>query len=159
MTLRTHWLLFVLCLPLLAHAEAYKCKQPNGTVSFQEEPCPVGTKGSAITLKPIPGGTTEAPAAPAKGKPKKFDPADTPQNKELEAKRRRAQEEVDAHNQEVAAHNKAQRCNSARQQLGVLKEPRPVYRYNDKGERQYVGDENRQAETAAAEKRVAEACR
>ena len=52
-----------------------------------------------------------------------------------------------------------QRCNYARQQLGVAKAERPIYSYDNKGERQYVSDENRKATVAAAEKRVAEDCR
>jgi hypothetical protein len=43
--------------------------------------------------------------------------------------------------------------------LGVLKEPIPVFRRDNNGERQFINDENRQAEITAAEQRVAEACK
>lgn len=52
-----------------------------------------------------------------------------------------------------------QRCNYARQQLGVVKtEGAKIYAHDNKGERQYVKDENRQATIAAAERRVAAEC-
>ncbi len=51
-----------------------------------------------------------------------------------------------------------QRCSHARQQLEVAKVGRPIFSRDNKGERQYVKDEDRQATTTAAEKRVAEEC-
>jgi hypothetical protein len=80
------------------------------------------------------------------------------QEKEREIQRRRAEKEVEARNNEVKTYNRAQFCNSAKHELGVLKESRPVYRYDGKGERQYINDENRQAEIAVAEQRVAQQC-
>jgi hypothetical protein len=44
-----------LCIPLLAHAQAYKCKQPDGSLGFQDHPCQVGAAGTAIALPPIQG--------------------------------------------------------------------------------------------------------
>jgi hypothetical protein len=81
------------------------------------------------------------------------------QEKERDYQMRRAEEQTKAHNDRVNAFNQMQRCNYARQQLGILKEPRPVYRRDNNGDRQYVSDENRQAEITAAEQRVAEACK
>jgi hypothetical protein len=51
-----------------------------------------------------------------------------------------------------------QRCNHARQQLGVAKTERPIFSYDNKGQRQYVQDDARKATVVAAEKRVAEDC-
>jgi hypothetical protein len=39
-------------LPLFAQAGAYKCKQPNGSVSFQDAPCPTNAESSSVTLPP-----------------------------------------------------------------------------------------------------------
>ena len=72
--------------------------------------------------------------------------------------RRRVEEEINAQNQEARAYNKMQRCNHARRQLGILKEARPVFRRDDKGDREYQRDEDRQGEISAAEQRVAEEC-
>lgn len=70
----------------------------------------------------------------------------------------RAQEEAKAQNEKAIAFNKMQRCNFARQQLGVTKELRPIYSHDSKGDRQYVPDDNRQATIAAAERRVNAEC-
>ncbi|HXA47083.1 MAG TPA: DUF4124 domain-containing protein [Burkholderiaceae bacterium] len=43
-------IILFICLPLFAQAGAYKCKQPNGSVSFQEAPCPANAESSSITL-------------------------------------------------------------------------------------------------------------
>jgi len=45
-------LIVVVCLPSLAHAQAYKCQSPNGSISFQDYPCQKGTAGTAINLVP-----------------------------------------------------------------------------------------------------------
>jgi len=58
----------------------------------------------------------------------------------------------------AAAYNKMQRCNYARQQLGVAKEARPAYRRNNEGKRHYIEDSDRTAEIAVAEQNVATAC-
>lgn len=50
------------------------------------------------------------------------------------------------------------RCNDARRNLGVLKEAKPVFSYNNKGEKQYVSDDNRQTEIAKATEAVARYC-
>jgi hypothetical protein len=162
MKIRINCLMLLLCFPLLAQAEAYKCKQPDGSLSFQDQPCPSGAISSALNL-PV----TSAPVEPAgKSKapngttPRKVIVTGDPvQDRDRERQRRQAEDEIRAQNQETKAFNQMQRCNYARQQLGVLKEARPVFRRDDKGERQYVKDENRQTEIAAAEQRVAEACR
>jgi len=45
------YMLFVVaCLPSLAHAETYKCKSSNGSISFQDHPCQKGETRSAINL-------------------------------------------------------------------------------------------------------------
>jgi hypothetical protein len=140
----------LLCAPPLAQA-AFKCKQPNGTTSFQDQPCQDAAAGSALTL-PQPSKAPEAPAqASAVASPSSKD-------KVRESEQRRADDEVKAHNEQVAAQNKMQRCNQARQQLGVMKEGGRVFRRDNAGNRQYVDDKDRGSEIAAAERRVAAEC-
>lgn len=144
--------------PLLSHAQAYKCKQANGVVSFQETPCP-DAKGTAIALKaPAPSGDVEA--APGKSATnRKNASGKTPsQLGERDYLTRRDKEDVRAYNQGVKAHNQQIACNNARQQLGVAKSQRPIYRNDSAGERQFVSDDNRQSEISAADSRVAQAC-
>jgi Domain of unknown function (DUF4124) len=162
MKIRTGLLALLMLIPLFAEAQAYKCKQPNGSLSFQDQPCPAGAVSTTLNLPK----TTERPvdpdnaakAAKAPKAPRVIDAGESAQDKLRDHKRRREEEEVAAHNQEVKAYNKMQRCNYARKQLGVAKEAKPIFRRDDKGDRQYVKDENRPAEIAAAEQKVAEEC-
>jgi len=161
--MRTYFLALLMLMPMLAQAQAYKCKQPDGTLSFQDRPCPAGAASSTLALPPVTGGSS-GPASQPKGPdsakgPKALRTIVPGQDTERDNQRRRADEEVRAHNKEVDAYNKTIRCNNARQQLGVLKESRPVYSRDDKGERQYISDDNRPAKISAAEQRVAEECR
>lgn len=161
MKIRTNCLLLLVCVPLFAHAQAYKCKQPNGSVSFQDQPCPTGATSSTINLPQQAPANVVPPTSPTKlpKQPKVIVVGDPGQNKEIDAQRRRIEEENAARNKEVQAYNKMQRCNYARQQLGVLREAKPVFSRDNKGDRQYVADENRPAEISAAERRVAEECK
>jgi hypothetical protein len=77
---------------------------------------------------------------------------DRQQAEQGNAEQRKAEEE------KAIAFNRMQRCNHARQQLGVVKTERPVYSIDNKGERQYVSDEKRQATIDAAQRRVTEEC-
>lgn len=49
-------------------------------------------------------------------------------------------------------------CNASRHNLGVLKEQRPVFSYDNKGNKQYVEDKDRAAALAKAEADVASNC-
>lgn len=46
-----------------AHAQVYKCKQPDGSTAFQDHPC--AGKGSAIAIRPAAGEATRADPAAA----------------------------------------------------------------------------------------------
>ena len=84
------------------------------------------------------------------------------QEKEQEYQQRRVErqeQETKAYNDKAKAFNQMQRCNYARQQLGVVEGGHPVYSVDNNGNRHYVDDENRQAKITAAEQRVADACK
>lgn len=151
----------LLCFPLFALAEAYKCQQANGSVSFQDQPCNVGAKGSKITLEPSRSQSAEAPDnSSGSGKTEKAPRFRLPMQTAApqDAARRRDAEAVRDYNEKVMAQNKMLRCNSARRQLGLLKETGFVFRRDNKGDRQYVEDKDRPAEIVAAEKSVAAEC-
>lgn len=65
------------------------------------------------------------------------------QEKERDYQRRRAEAQLKANNDQAKAQEQIQRCNYARQQLGVLKEPVRVYKRDDNGERRYVVPERK----------------
>ena len=136
--------------PICTLAETYKCKQPDGKVSFQDQPCQAGSTGAQIVVRP-----TAPSVDPAEIQKKK---AASTKDWELAVQRQRLDEATNARNQQIDAHNRQVRCDNARHTLGVLKSQRPVFRYDNKGERQYIEDSARQSEMAAAQRAVAENC-
>ena len=46
------------CLPLLAHAQGYKCKQADGSTSYQDHACAAGTASSSAVPTDLSGGET-----------------------------------------------------------------------------------------------------
>jgi hypothetical protein len=158
MNFRLALLVVATSVPSLAFAQAYKCKQTDGSLSFQDHPCAIGSVGAPVTLRPTTGAYVEP--ADARGIPKAATTQKTLASKgaPVDSQRQLADEQTKAQNEQILAHNRMLRCNLARQQLGILKESRPVYSYDSKGERVYVKDENRTAQVSSAERRVAEEC-
>ena len=62
-----------------------------------------------------------------------------------------------AHREEISAARQTN-CNLARHNLGVLNDQRPVFSYDNKGNRQYVEDKDRAGATAQAQADVSSNC-
>ena len=140
----------LLVLPVAVAAQTYKCKNADGKVSFQDRPCQGNSSGGQVVVKPT------APSADAAELAKMKADASASRDKSLE--QHRLQQEVRDRNRQIDAHNRAVNCERARQALGTLKSQRPVFRYDNNGERQYIEDSKRQAEISAAQQAVAEHC-
>ena len=137
--------------PSAASAEAFRCKQADGKVSFQDQPCQAGASSSSVKVR--------EPATSAElSQPHPTRPARAVTPPHNNAPKAEANEDIRAANQRIEAHNRGIRCDRAKRNLGVLKEQRPVYRYDQKGERQYVDDSARAAEVSAAQRAVAANC-
>jgi hypothetical protein len=152
-------LIVLICVPLVALADAYKCKQPNGSMSFQDTPCAKDAVGSTVALPKIE--TVDQSAKTAEGNPKKqksYGLGGTPQSGESDYQKERAAKAAKEQKEEVDAKNKMAKCQRARQQLDVLNVARPVYKVDSNGNRNYVSDDNRAAEIAAEQQKAAEAC-
>lgn len=154
-------LVAALCVPMLGFAQAYKCKQANGTISFQADPCESGPS----TMIRLPSSPPPMDAAgDAKGRTTKQPKAHPGEAQQAAQKSRvdrawqKQDEEIRAYNERVQADNKAIRCNAARQQLGVAQTQRPIYSNDNSGNRKYVEDSDRAAVIASAQARVAAEC-
>ena len=140
--------------PMAATAQAYKCKQPNGKTSFQDQPCDEGSKGGPVIISdPSPSSGMPAPVAP-----KGTAPPSTKRDKIPDTSRNQADEALKERNRQLEAENRAMACSQARRNLSVLQVQRPVYSTDKNGNKVFVEDANRQSEIAAAQQRVAESC-
>jgi hypothetical protein len=119
--------------------------------SYQDAPCAAGTEGAKIAL-PQPQSSDVDDKRTSKQK------ADTAKQAERDFQKRRAEAKKKAQAEEAAARNRVARCNSARNQLGILKEQRPLFTRDDNGDRHYLSNDDRAAAIAAAQDRVAAEC-
>lgn len=134
-------------LPGVASA-AYKCKQADGSLSYQDAPCPNGSTGAKTALPRVQ--SVDSPAVPAyTGRS-----TTTVKTGTSSAASKQMQAEADR----AAAFNKSQQCNYDRQQLGVLKSGRRVYSTDNNGDRNYVGDDQRDSKIAEQQQRVYDSC-
>jgi hypothetical protein len=138
-----------------AHATMHKCKGADGRTSYQDDPCPLDAKSS--TVKAPPPGPVAPPIAPeSKASSARKADKGIPTVETIRARR-----EQEAREQEAAsarAYNKSTRCNNARRQLDIAKGNRPIYSLDNKGERNFVSDDQRAGVVKDAEMRVAAEC-
>jgi hypothetical protein len=134
-------LLALLCVPQLAHAEAYRCKKADGSLAFQDQPCPPGASGSQTDLPAVQG----------------YAPSSSDRSVRTAASSSSPDPNAAARAQ-VQAVNRSNRCNHARQELGVMQEQRPVYHYDNNGNKVFVADQERPAAIATARETIAADC-
>ena len=133
-------------------AQVYKWVDKDGKVQYTDTPPPPGaTKAEPKKVDtPNSGVTTPPPAAKSlQDRSKDFD-------------KRRAdateKEKKDAEAQKKAASD-GEECKAAKNALIDLEGGRPINRANEKGERVYLSDDDRQAETARARAVVTASCK
>jgi hypothetical protein len=161
----------VLVLVSLPAEAQWKWKDKGGRIQYSDLPPPVGTADQDILSRPTAprrSGTvapvaSTAPAASAASAPlvsantlapKGVDP-------ELEAKRKKAEGDVDAKkkaDQERLAAAKADNCGRAQTQLRTFETGLRVMTTNEKGEREYLDDKQRAEETKRAKDVIAADC-
>jgi hypothetical protein len=149
-----------------AHTTAPANNGPQGVSSTKDEPYydPYSPANVSQRLAPMHVPTNNAPVAPAAAPPAPAEQARrvaTPRGAPpVQAPARSPeQERIDQENAKTMAYNKSIRCDHARQQLGVATSERPVYSLDNKGERHYVEDADRDNMIKNAQRRVDEECR
>lgn len=162
------WILcaLFLALPLLGNAEIYKWKDKNGSTRYSDTPPPSNIKQEAIggkkALKPAP----EAPLAPVANTPivkdaeKDSPPVPGSAEEEAAAKRQNTAEaeKKNKQEQEAEANRKAENCKVAKARYETYKQGGRIYKINEKGEREYMGDNDLQDGKAQAQKEMDENC-
>jgi len=129
---------------LAAAAEGmYKWVDEKGVTHYSESPPPDG-KANKVEIKPT------APNGPAS-------PTDWKQ-KELDSRQQHIQKEQAEKQQQKTEAERHNLCVEARRQLGVLQAGVPVFHVNERGERVFVEDDERQRKVEAAQERARKNC-
>jgi hypothetical protein len=142
----------------------WKWRDKNGQTQYSDLPPPAGVAESDILQRPnaaqraapavVVAASGAASGAPALA-PKGSDP-------ELEAKRRKAEQEVAAKKKaedEKVAIAKADNCLRAKAQIRTLESGIRIARTNDKGEREFMDDTARAAEAKRTQDIIASDCK
>ena len=123
-----------------AHAQ-WKWRDKSGQVNASDRPPPRDVPEKDILAKPAPDAKrTAAPAAAASAAPAATTP---PVDRELEARKRGAEQEQAAKakaEEEKLVAQRAENCRRARGHLAALESGQRIARINDKGEREVLDD-------------------
>jgi hypothetical protein len=138
-----------------ADAAIYKWVDDKGVTHYSEQP-PPGKK------KPEPVPIRSQPVPAASQGPQGTSDRKTWQQQEAEFQQRRVEREMQRKKRETQEQSTAaarlRRCVLARQNLHGLEEKRPVYRINEKGERVFFDDKERQQALERMREVVADDC-
>jgi len=133
--------------PLASAQQMYKWKDEKGVWHFSENPPPDGGKAEKIEVKPVGG---ERPAVPA---------PDSWRSKELESKQQKAKTEgADAIAKKREDDQRAQKCQAYKREMDSLTSGVRLFQLNDKGERIFMEDKERQERIEEAKKAIRENC-
>lgn len=160
--------LALLALATLPAAAQWKWRDANGRVTISDTP-PRGIPDKDILQRPA--APARAAPAPAEAAPASAPgPGTTPAapgaakggERELEARKRAAEQERQAKakaDEEAQAAQRADNCRRARSQLAMVDSGQRMVRLNDKGEREFLDDGARAAEARKARDVIASDCR
>jgi hypothetical protein len=128
--------------------EIYRWTDENGKVHFGDRPR--GTEAEAVGSTGAPSSTPDADTEATLDR----------QGRYLESLRReREQKEEQAAQAAEERRRRARNCKAARSRLETYRRASGVYRYNNKGEREYYDKEKRAAVIRQARKEVSYWCR
>jgi len=153
---------FSLCVATLPAAAQWKWKDARGQVVISDTPPPREIPERDVLQKPNLVVQRQAPAAVAASAPSPEAAAKAKVDPELEARRKKTeaeqQEKQKAEEAKVAAL-RADNCKRARAYVETLNSGIRLTRLNDKGEREYLDDDQRAAEMQRARQGIETDCR
>ena len=123
----------------------YKWVDEKGVTHFSQDPPPDGNKGAQkIEVKPIQSDRAAS---------------DNWRQREQESKQLRAKQGVEqARNREQEEAQRGQRCRAAQRRADAMKNYARVFRLDEKGERVYYDDKQRESELAEAQADISKYC-
>ncbi len=144
-------------------AAQWMWKDEGGHVIASDQPPPPGTPQSSILKQPRPRPTTTpvAPSDPGKDAPKPDAPKSLA-DRDLDSKQQ-AKADADAAKKAEDEANRAKameaNCSAVRGNLAALQAGGRAARYNDKGEKVYIDDSQRQDEINKQQAQVSQYCK
>ena len=139
-------MVLLLAAPLGAAAEMYKWVDEKGRTVYSEQPPPDGKASTKLDIRNSPSSN-----ATADWKQKENDARQQKIVKEQQEQGQKAQE------QNVMSAKK-QNCAESQRQLAIVQAQRPVFQVNEKGEKVYLEDKDRQREIDGWEANVKKYC-
>jgi uncharacterized protein DUF4124 len=137
----------------LAGAQLYKYTDKDGKTVYTDQP-PANAETKTVRVQPSP------PPVEASKNGTSGNKSAVERDKELEKGRKQAREQQKKHDENAQKAQLAeQRCTQARTAFQQYSEGGRIMRYNDKGEREYLGDEQIASEREKARRDVEEACK
>ena len=145
-----------------AAAQMYKWKDANGRTRYGDTP-PPGVDAKPLRSAPASGyAPAPAPASDAKNdkaeKSEKSEKPLTPEQAFEKRQKERAAAEQKAEKERAEAEAKRHNCEVAQTQLRLMQSGQRVSTLNAAGEKVYLDDDQRAAETARAQKAVSDWC-
>jgi len=150
--------------PAASHAEIYKWKDKNGVVRYSDVPPPSNVPHQSIGKKTnkTPAAVDTPPAAAIEGAPVPEPAAQqTPEEVSPDAEVQRQEEEAAKKKAEAAEaeqQQKQENCATARANLANFQQGGRVYKMNEQGEREYLGDADLEKGLADAQAEVDKNC-
>lgn len=153
--------------PLLSHAQVYKWKDKDGSIRYTDTPPPSNIQQETIIKKKTE--TTIVSPSPAQGqvpaevaKPESsFKEVPSPEAEAAAAqmRQRKAEDEKRAKQEkEAEAKRKAENCKAARANYQAYNQGGRVYKMNEKGEREYMGNKELNAGKEQSQREINENC-
>lgn len=132
-----------------ALAQIYTWKDENGRTVMSDKP-PVGKVQQKRVVKTPPVSESAAPA------PKSLAEKEMEFRKEQQERQEKAKKSEE---DQAQAAKRKENCDGARRNLQLYQSGERIARRNDSGEREFLDDDQRAAETARAQKAVSEWCK
>ena len=149
----------LICHPALAQ---WKWRDARGNITVSDLPPPRGIPDDHILQRPeVPVRATPPPAAASAAVPAPSPVASAPVDPELQARKKAADDEKAAQanaDEEKRAQLRQQNCRNARSHLTAMESGQRITRMNDKGEREFLDDRQREDEAQRARSVIQSDC-
>jgi Domain of unknown function (DUF4124) len=158
-----------LAMPLIVNAEIYKWKDKNGVTRYSDRPPSGNVKADTLGVKtpvrpkPAAKNVSDPTTQGEVGNENLHERFKEPEDPEAEAARVRARNaEIEKKNKlekEAQAKIDAENCKGARANYQTYAQGGRIYKTNEKGEREYLGDAELESGKAKAQAEIQEFCK